>query len=73
MSELEAKVYYLGQYGTESSKREYDRIIAEFVANGRRSAAPTKFVTKLFIAATLPKNTTDPVMFSSIPLTISYS
>ena len=30
-------MYYLGKYGTEASKREYDRIIAEFVANGRQA------------------------------------
>jgi len=30
------KTYYLGKYGSESSRREYDRIIAEFVANGRQ-------------------------------------
>jgi hypothetical protein len=27
------KMYYLGKYGSEASRREYDRIIAEFVAN----------------------------------------
>jgi hypothetical protein len=30
-------MYYLGKYGSDSSRREYDRIIAEFVANGRRA------------------------------------
>jgi site-specific recombinase XerD len=30
-------MYYLGKYGSEASKREYDRIIAEFVANGRQA------------------------------------
>jgi len=30
------KMYYLGKYDSEASKREYDRIIAEFVANGRQ-------------------------------------
>ena len=29
-------MYYLGKYGSEASKREYARIIAEFVANGRQ-------------------------------------
>jgi hypothetical protein len=29
-------MYYLGKYGSEASRREYDRIIAEFVANGRQ-------------------------------------
>ena len=27
---------YLGRYGSEASRREYDRIIAEFIANGRQ-------------------------------------
>jgi integrase len=31
------KMYYLGKYGSEASRREYDRIIAEFVANGRQA------------------------------------
>ena len=31
-----AKMYYLGKYGSEASKQEYDRVIAEFVANGRQ-------------------------------------
>jgi hypothetical protein len=31
------KMYYLGKYGSEASRREYDRIIAAFVANGRRA------------------------------------
>ena len=30
------KMYYLGKYGSAASRREYDRIIAEFVANGRQ-------------------------------------
>ena len=29
-------MYYLGKYGSETSRREYDQIIAEFVANGRQ-------------------------------------
>ena len=31
------KMYYLGKYGSEASRREYDRIIGEFVANGRQT------------------------------------
>ena len=31
------KMYYLGKYGSEASRKEYDRIIAEFVANGRQA------------------------------------
>jgi integrase len=30
------KMYYLGKYGSAASRREYDRIIAEFVTNGRQ-------------------------------------
>ena len=29
-------MYYLGKHGSEASRREYDRIIAEFIANGRQ-------------------------------------
>jgi site-specific recombinase XerD len=30
------KMRYLGKYGSEASRREYDRVIAEFLANGRQ-------------------------------------
>jgi integrase len=30
------KMHYLGEYGSAASRREYDRIIAEFVAHGRQ-------------------------------------
>jgi len=29
-------MYYLGKYGSTASRQEYDRIIAEFVSNGRQ-------------------------------------
>ena len=29
-------MYYLGKHGSDASRREYDRIIGEFVANGRQ-------------------------------------
>ena len=34
--EINGKPIYLGPYGTETSKREYDRIINEWLSNGRR-------------------------------------
>jgi integrase len=34
---IEGKMYYLGQHGSQASRREYDRIIGEFVANGRQA------------------------------------
>ena len=33
---LSGKIFYLGPYGTEASKKKYDRLIAEWLANGRR-------------------------------------
>jgi len=30
-------MYYLGKYGSEASRREYDRVIGEFIANGRQA------------------------------------
>ena len=30
------KTYYLGKHGSETSRHEYDRIISEFIANGRQ-------------------------------------
>jgi hypothetical protein len=41
---------YLGPHGTATSRREYDRVIAEWLANGRRSAfdgAADLFVVEL--------------------------
>jgi hypothetical protein len=34
---IDGKMYYLGKYGSDASRREYDRIIAEFLANGRQA------------------------------------
>ena len=34
---IDGKMYYLGKYGSEASRREYDRIIGEFIANGRQA------------------------------------
>ena len=34
---IKGKTFYLGKYGTQASRREYDRVIAEFVANGRQA------------------------------------
>ena len=34
---LNGKDYFLGPYGTAASEREYDRLIAEWLANGRRA------------------------------------
>ena len=33
---ISGKMHYLGPHGTKSSKREYDRLIGEWLANGRR-------------------------------------
>jgi hypothetical protein len=35
---------YLGPYGTAASRREYDRVIAEWLAHGRSGLAPTAAV-----------------------------
>ncbi len=32
---LNGRMFYLGPHGTETSKREYDRLVAEWLANGR--------------------------------------
>jgi len=33
---IDGRDVYLGPYGTDASYREYDRILAEWLANGRR-------------------------------------
>ena len=37
MKEVMQQVYYLGKYGSEASRQEHDRIIGEFIANGRQA------------------------------------
>jgi site-specific recombinase XerD len=34
---IEGKAYYLGKHGSAASRQEYDRIIGEFIANGRQA------------------------------------
>ena len=34
---IDGRDHLLGPYGTKASKREYDRLIAEFLAGGRSS------------------------------------
>ncbi len=37
---LDGRDFYLGRYGIEESRNEYDRMIAEWLTNGRRLPAP---------------------------------
>lgn len=39
--DLNGQSFYLGCHGTETSKAEYDRLIAEWLANGRRAPSRT--------------------------------
>jgi len=49
-------MYYLGKYGSTASRPEYDRIIAEFVANGRQPFAhpDTILVESLIVRYLIP-------------------
>lgn len=38
---LDGRVHYLGAFGTPESRAEYDRLIAEWLAGGRRRSAPS--------------------------------
>jgi hypothetical protein len=38
---IDGKWTYLGDHGTQASRDEYDRLIGEWIARGRRSAAMT--------------------------------
>src|SRR5208282_1642180 len=38
---IHGKDYYLGKYGSAESRAEYDRLIAEWLGNGRRLAQLT--------------------------------
>jgi len=37
---LDSQDHYLGEHGSHESKAKYDRMIAEWLANGRRNANP---------------------------------
>jgi hypothetical protein len=37
---LDARDFYLGPYGTAASRAEYDRLVGEWLANGRRLPSP---------------------------------
>ena len=54
--------FYLGPRGTKASKLEYDRLIGEWLANGRRlsSANATISVTELIVAPRPPANISFP-------------
>ena len=43
---LNGKDNYLGTHGTAASKREYDRLISEWLANGRNLVPPRAIASK---------------------------
>jgi len=49
---LGGRDFYLGKYGTKASKVEYDRLIGEWLAAGRRSSA-TSDATEITMAELL--------------------
>jgi len=48
---LTGRDVYLGPHGSASSKKEYDRVIAEWLSNDRRSSAQTHLVTLVELIA----------------------
>ncbi|HYF34291.1 MAG TPA: site-specific integrase [Prosthecobacter sp.] len=42
---ISGKDFYLGPYGSTESRREYDRLIAEWLVRGRQSATPQDKIT----------------------------
>ena len=52
---LSGKDLYLGRHGAEESRAEYDRLVMEWLSNGRRAepepAAPTFTVNELLLVA----------------------
>jgi integrase len=42
--------FYLGRWGSEESRAEYDRRVAEWLANGRRLPSPDRTVTEVILA-----------------------
>jgi hypothetical protein len=57
---LDGRDFYLGPHGTEASRAEYDRLLGEWLANGRRlpaSAGPDLRVVELIAAFWKPAQT----------------
>ena len=48
---LNGRDYYLGSYGTKTSKIEYDRLIGEWLAAGRVAPATESSLTLVELAA----------------------
>ncbi len=48
---LNGRDFYLGPHGTKASKVEYDRLIAEWLANGRVPDEPAAVLTVVELAA----------------------
>lgn len=48
---LDGKDFYLGPHETKTSKAEYDRLIGEWLANGRSLPKPDKVMTVTMLAA----------------------
>ena len=46
---LDGRDFYLGPHGTKASKREYDRVVGEWQANGR--TLPTEHRTRAIAPA----------------------
>ncbi len=47
---IDGKDIYLGKYGTPASRIRYDRVIAEWLANGRRFASGERFTIAMLLA-----------------------
>ena len=49
---LSGRDHYLGPHGTEASRREYDRLVAEWIAGGRLTLAAQqqKSIMELLVA-----------------------
>jgi len=51
---IKRKFYYLGKFGTEESRRKYEKIIGEYLANGRKAPSePTPAFRGLTVRAML--------------------
>ena len=48
---LSGKDFYLDPHGTRASRHEYDRLVSEWLANGRRLAEPPDEVTVVEVLA----------------------
>jgi len=65
---IDSKEFWLGTYGSPESLREYDRIISEWLANGRKLPVPSPKVADIKSDTSSSRSVTNGETVSSVPV-----